>query len=351
MAERDIYVEGVGKPEFDLAVNDLQGQIDAIGTPDLTPVYDAISVVQNDVNAHEARTDNPHAVTKAQVGLQFADNTSDANKPISTATQTALDLKVDKISGKGLSTEDYTTTEKTKLSGIASGATANSSDATLLARANHTGTQAISTVSGLQTALDAKEAAANKDASGGYAGLTGYKLDLKNNAGTFTSLLQNTNTAIRNYTLPDRSITIAGVDDVYFILLLNNGVLSPNDATTYYFGLTLLPATNVAANHQFQIGYNVVVIGAIVSASLNTVQGSAEDSTMKINNLTTGVASTIGTFKTNAAPSQSAVSTTITGISIPIAATDNICGQWNTPNWVSNPATVRPALYLILKRA
>lgn len=47
--------------------------------------------------------------------------------------------------------------DKTKLNGIAAGATANSSDATLLNRANHTGTQAISTVTGLQTALDAKQ--------------------------------------------------------------------------------------------------------------------------------------------------------------------------------------------------
>lgn len=34
-----------------------------------------------------------------------------------------LDLKVDKVSGKGLSTNDYTTTEKNKLAGIATGAT------------------------------------------------------------------------------------------------------------------------------------------------------------------------------------------------------------------------------------
>ncbi|HKX24495.1 MAG TPA: hypothetical protein VJM46_04605 [Candidatus Saccharimonadales bacterium] len=33
------------------------------------------------------------AVTKADVGLSNVDNTSDANKPISTATQTALDAK------------------------------------------------------------------------------------------------------------------------------------------------------------------------------------------------------------------------------------------------------------------
>lgn len=43
------------------------------------------------VSAHAARNDNPHNVTKAQVGLGNVDNTSDAGKPISTATRTALD--------------------------------------------------------------------------------------------------------------------------------------------------------------------------------------------------------------------------------------------------------------------
>ena len=46
-------------------------------------------------DAHIARTDNPHIVTKAQVGLSNVDNTSDANKPISTAAQEALDTKAD----------------------------------------------------------------------------------------------------------------------------------------------------------------------------------------------------------------------------------------------------------------
>lgn len=39
----------------------------------------------------DARTDNPHTVTKAQVGLGNVDNTSDADKPVSTLTQSALD--------------------------------------------------------------------------------------------------------------------------------------------------------------------------------------------------------------------------------------------------------------------
>ena len=48
--------------------------------------------------------------------------------------------------------------DKTKLNGIATGATANSTDAQLRARSSHTGAQAISTVTNLQTSLDAKQA-------------------------------------------------------------------------------------------------------------------------------------------------------------------------------------------------
>ena len=51
--------------------------------------------VQDNLDAHEADTANPHSVTKAQVGLGNADNTSDADKPVSTAQQAALDGKAD----------------------------------------------------------------------------------------------------------------------------------------------------------------------------------------------------------------------------------------------------------------
>lgn len=77
------------------------------------------------LEAHTTAANNPHSVTAAQVGLGNVDNTSDADKPISTLTQAALDNKVDKVSGKGLSTEDYTTAEKTKLAGIDTGAEVN----------------------------------------------------------------------------------------------------------------------------------------------------------------------------------------------------------------------------------
>ena len=43
---------------------------------------------------HAATTGNPHGLTKADINLSNVDNTSDINKPISTATQAALDTKV-----------------------------------------------------------------------------------------------------------------------------------------------------------------------------------------------------------------------------------------------------------------
>lgn len=45
------------------------------------------------LTTHTSAKGNPHGVTKSQVGLGNVDNTSDANKPISTAAQTALDKK------------------------------------------------------------------------------------------------------------------------------------------------------------------------------------------------------------------------------------------------------------------
>ena len=83
-----------------------------IGTAqDLKDEIDAISSGTGvQLQIHLDDLNNPHQVTKTQVGLNEVNNTSDANKPVSIATQSALDLKVDKITGKGLSTNDLTNT-------------------------------------------------------------------------------------------------------------------------------------------------------------------------------------------------------------------------------------------------
>ena len=63
---------------------------------DLTP-YLKIEDAQNtyatktELSSHTGNTENPHSVTKSQVGLGNVDNTSDINKPVSTAQQAAID--------------------------------------------------------------------------------------------------------------------------------------------------------------------------------------------------------------------------------------------------------------------
>ena len=78
----------------------------------------------NTVNSVSGKT-GAVTLTKSDVGLSNVDNTSDLSKPISTATQTSLDGKVDKVTGKGLSANDYTDLDKAKLLGIESGAQVN----------------------------------------------------------------------------------------------------------------------------------------------------------------------------------------------------------------------------------
>ena len=62
----------------------------------------SISNVQNNLNAHINNRTNPHRVTKEQIGLDQVDNTSDADKPISTATQNALNSKFNASDGNAL---------------------------------------------------------------------------------------------------------------------------------------------------------------------------------------------------------------------------------------------------------
>lgn len=71
-------------PNGGIAAVNVQAAIDELDTEKATTAA---------LTAHTGDTANPHSTTKAHVGLSNVDNTSDANKPVSTAQQTALDLK------------------------------------------------------------------------------------------------------------------------------------------------------------------------------------------------------------------------------------------------------------------
>ncbi|MDD5293673.1 MAG: hypothetical protein PHW40_05110 [Candidatus Izemoplasmatales bacterium] len=69
-----------------------------------TPIYskikaDSVFETKADADSHKSDTSNPHEVTKTQVGLANADNTSDVDKPVSAAQQTELDKKANKSGG------------------------------------------------------------------------------------------------------------------------------------------------------------------------------------------------------------------------------------------------------------
>lgn len=59
----------------------------------------------------------------------------------------------------------------------------------------------------------------NKDSTGGYVGLTLFKINFKNAANTFTSFFTNSNTTVRTYSYQDRDGIIA--DDTDLALKLN----------------------------------------------------------------------------------------------------------------------------------
>lgn len=113
--DRLIVTEAVMPTKADLEEGKiLSGQIPS----DIIDAVDKCAENTSAIANHAKDTDNPHKVTKAQVGLGNVDNTSDADKPLSTATQEALDGKVDKVSGKGLSTEDFTSAYKNTLDNL-----------------------------------------------------------------------------------------------------------------------------------------------------------------------------------------------------------------------------------------
>lgn len=72
------------------------------GLKDQAGITSDIDAVQSNLETHINNKSNPHEVTKAQVGLSEVDNTSDANKPISNATQTALNGKFSATDGNAL---------------------------------------------------------------------------------------------------------------------------------------------------------------------------------------------------------------------------------------------------------
>lgn len=69
----------------------------------------SVKTVNDDLQQYKERKDNPHCVTKEQVGLGNVDNTSDIDKPVSTAQQNAIDSAVANHNTSSTSHDDIRT--------------------------------------------------------------------------------------------------------------------------------------------------------------------------------------------------------------------------------------------------
>ena len=88
---------------------DLQSALN--GKSDTTHTHTAVYEPKNtNIQAHITNTSNPHFVTQSQIGLGNVSNTSDANKPISTLQQTAIDAKENLISNPSTTGQVLTST-------------------------------------------------------------------------------------------------------------------------------------------------------------------------------------------------------------------------------------------------
>ena len=81
-------------PTVNLGTNSGDAYPGERGLADRQDIVSIQNTLSGGLNNHVTNYDNPHAVTADQVGLGDVDNTADLDKPISTATQTALDEKL-----------------------------------------------------------------------------------------------------------------------------------------------------------------------------------------------------------------------------------------------------------------
>lgn len=272
-----------------------------------------INQVSADLSAHKDNKDNPHAVTKEQIGLDKVDNTSDLDKPVSTATQNAITNiqntvdeqlsvikaavanKVDKVAGKELSSNDFTDEEKDKLTGIESGATKVEVDAAL----NSTSTNPVQNKI-IYEALDNK---VNKETGKGLSSndftdeLKKKLVDLDPGASAVTidaELSDTSENPVQN------KVIYAALEDK--VTVEEGKVLSSNDFTNDEKEklANIEPnATKVIVDRVLDKDSDNAVSNKAVTNNINTLTGNVNNLQTAINDLQTSSTEAINTIKVN----------------------------------------------------
>lgn len=184
--------------------------------------------------------------------------------------------------GDGTTNKSFTSTMSTKLSGIDDGATANQTDAYLLARANHTGTQLASTISNFTAT--AASAAPVQSVAGKTGSVTLAAGDIASGAFTDARIAQSnvtqhqaalsiatsqltgtkTNTFISDFSTAARSAISVTGDGSYNsttgVITINN----PGTATLNHPSRALNSCFQISSTKDADFHYSVDVVAALV---------------------------------------------------------------------------------------
>lgn len=127
LEDTDVLVIDDGSHNYKITWGSLKARLKTVSAFTVDNIAGTIKITAADGTEY---TVTPHDPTK-QNNLTFdAAPTANSTNPVTSGgVYTSLDNKVDKETGKGLSTNDFTTEEKTKLAGIESGAQVNPSAA------------------------------------------------------------------------------------------------------------------------------------------------------------------------------------------------------------------------------
>lgn len=163
------------------------------------------------------------------------------------------------------------------------------------------GNIAATTVQAALNELDSeKQAVSGKDASGGYAGLTLFKLNLRNAANTITSWFTTAATAARTWTMPDKDGTVAMTSD---ITGTNSGTNTGDETTATIktkLGITTLSGSNTGDQTSI-VGITGSVAefnAALTGADFATGGGTATGTNTGDQSSIVGISGTLAQFNT-----------------------------------------------------
>ena len=254
------------------------------------------------IDSHIASTANPHSTTKSQVGLGNVDNTSDLNKPISTATQLALNAKYDATNPNGYETP----------------AQLNSRDSANRSRANHTGTQLAATISDFNTAADARVA----------AGIGTHESALDPHPQYLTAAEGNAAYATAGHTHADATTSVSGFmsgADKTKLDGITNDIIYKNTTT-------LTNSSNVTLTNITECGFPVVAGNVYKFRTWILFQASNTNTGISIAMLNSGAAGTLSAMLRNntsttaaSLSTLNAFNTVLTFSATPSTANKHIC--------------------------